>query len=61
MKGHRKLRVTVRIDDGRGRLNDYTLVPLETDPEVGTAAWRFVKKGMEDPNKILWASLGGPT
>jgi hypothetical protein len=50
MTGHRRLRVTVQIDDGRGRVNDYMLVSLETDPEVATAAWRVLMKGMVDPS-----------
>jgi hypothetical protein len=37
MTGHRKLRVTVRIDDGRGNLNEHTLVPLRVDRDV----WRL--------------------
>lgn len=53
MRGQRTLRITVRIDDGRGRLNDYTLVPLETDPDVAAAAWRFVKRGMVDGREVL--------
>jgi hypothetical protein len=44
----RKLAVTFRIDDGRGKLNDYRVAPLEPDPEVRRAAWRLVKVGMRD-------------
>jgi hypothetical protein len=50
--GRRKLEITVHIDDGRGKLNDHTLLPRETDPEFCRAAWRFVKKGMVDPGKF---------
>jgi hypothetical protein len=53
MTGQRTLRVTVTIDDGRGRQNDYTLVPLDTDPGVAAAAWRFVKRGMVDGSEVL--------
>ena len=39
--GRRKLEITVHIDDGRGKLNDHTLVPLGVDRE----ARRSFKKG----------------
>jgi hypothetical protein len=36
-RGHRKLKITVRSDDGRGNLNEHTLVPLGVDRD----AWRL--------------------
>ena len=50
--GQRTLRITFQIDDARGKLNDYQVVPLEPDAEVAQAAWRFKKKGMQSGEEL---------
>lgn len=51
--GKRTLRITFQIDDARGKLNDYQVVPLQPHPDVARAAWRFKKRGMVDGEQVL--------